>query len=237
MVRPFTGNYQEQQQRSLVFASAPLGGVGMASITLKVEPLTTSEQQRPDHLAGHRGAAVGVLAAPGELDSVAPDLTAPVVGFRNWRIMRDGPRKGELSSPFIPIAWPEPVLRAECRRFGRAEDLLEAPHAAPDPACGCGICAYHSPTANFSKVDHLGVSGIVTVWGRIVADNYGMRAEQVRIAALGLYPRWTRRQQHAVREVAHRFGVDLVDLADLSAAARDYGQTLPPSLLTPRSGE
>jgi hypothetical protein len=209
----------------------------MASITLKVEPLTAPEERRPDHLAGHRGATVGVRAAPGALDSVAPDLTAPVVGFRNWRIMRDGPRIGELSSPFIPVTWQEPVLRAECRRFGRAEDLLEAPHSAPEPACGCGICAYHSPTADFSKVDHLGVSGIVTVWGRIVADNVGMQAEQVRIAALGLYSRWTRRQQHAVREVADRLGVDLVDLADLSAAARDYGETLPPSLLTRRSGE
>jgi hypothetical protein len=209
----------------------------MASITLKVEPLITSEQRRPDSLATRRGAAVGVLATPGEVDSVAPDLTAPVVGFRNWRIMRDGPRKGELSSPFIPIAWPEPVLRAECRRFGRAEDLLEAPHVAPDPACGCGISAYHSPTTDFSKIDFLGVSGIVTVWGRIVADSDGMRAEQVRIAALGMYSRWTRRQQRAVREVADRFGVDLVDVTELADAARDYGETLPPSLLTPRSSE
>lgn len=207
----------------------------MSPITIKVEPLTPSEERRADSLPGRRGAAVGILAAPGQLDAVAPDLTAPVVGFRNWRIMRDGPRRGELSSPFIPIAWPGPVLRAECRRFGRAEDLLEAPHAAPEPACGCGICAYHSPTADFSKVDYLGVSGIVTVWGRIVADNAGMRAEQVRIAALGLYSRWTGRQRQAVREVADRFGVDVVDLADLAAAAGDYGETLPSSLLTPRS--
>lgn len=207
----------------------------MSPITIKVEPLTTSEARRADTRPGLRGAAVGILATPGELDPVAPDLTAPVVGFRNWRIMRDGPRRGELSSPFIPIAWPGPVLRAECRRFGRAEDLLEAPHAAPDPACGCGISAYHSPTADFSKVDYLGVSGIVTVWGRIVADDAGMRAEQVRIAALGSYSRWTRRQRNEVREVADRFGVDLVDLADLAAAAGDYGETLPPSLLTPRS--
>ena len=207
----------------------------MSPITIKVEPLTASEEWRADSLPGQRGAAVGILAAPGQLDTVAPDLTAPVVGFRNWRIMRDGPRRGELSSAFIPIAWPGPVLRAECRRFGRAEDFLEAPHAAPEPACGCGICAYHSPTADFSKVDYLGVSGIVTVWGRIVADDSGMRAEQVRIAALGLYSRWTRRQREAVREIADRFGVDLVDLADLAAAAGDYGHTLPPSLLTPRS--
>jgi hypothetical protein len=209
----------------------------MAPITLKVEPLTTSDEQGPGTLAGRRGTAVGVLAAPGRVDAVAPDLTAPVVGFRNWRILRDGPRNGELSSPFIPVAWPEPVLRAECRRFGCAEDLLEAPHAAPEPTCGCGICAYHTPTTDFSKVDQLGVSGIVTVWGRIVADNDGMRAEQVRIAALGLYSRWTRRQQQAVRKVADRLGVDLIDLADLGTAARDYGETLPPSLLRPHSAE
>lgn len=209
----------------------------MAPITLKVEPLTTSDEHGPGTLAGRRGTALGVLAAPGRVDAVAPDLTAPVVGFRNWRILRDGPRKGELSSPFIPVAWPEPVLRAECRRFGCAEELLEAPHAAPEPACGCGICAYHTPTTDFSKVDQLGVSGIVTVWGRIVADNDGMRAEQVRIAALGLYSRWTRRQRQAVRKVADRLGVDLIDLADLGTAARDYGETLPPSLLTPHSAE
>jgi len=209
----------------------------MSPITIKVEPLTTSEERHPDALPGRRRSAVGVVQAPGQLESVAPDLTAPVVGFRNWRIMRDGPRKGQLSSPFIPVAWPAPELRAECRRFRSAEDLLEAPHAAPEPACGCGICAYHSPTREFSKVDYLGVSGIVTVWGRIVADGDGMRAEQVRIAALGLYSRWTRRQRQAVREVADLFGVDVVDLAELGAAAGDYGETLPPSLVTPRNDE
>jgi hypothetical protein len=207
----------------------------MSTITIKVEPLTKSDERRADSLSAGRGAAVGVVAAPGRVDALAPDLIAPVVGFRNWRILRDGPRRCELSSPFIPIAWPAPVLRAECRRFERAEDLLEAPHAAPDPTCGCGIRAYHRPTSDFSKVDYLGVSGIVTVWGRIVADTDAMRAEQVRIAALGLYARWTRRQQQAVRDVANRFGVDVVDLADLAAAARDYGETLPPSLLTPSS--
>jgi hypothetical protein len=208
----------------------------MSPITIKVEPLATSDERHRDAVFGPGRAAVGVLATPGQVDAAAPDLTAPVVGFRNWRIMRAGPRKGELSSPYIPISWPGPVLRAECRRFGRAEDLLQAPHAAPEPDCGCGISAYHAPTGDFSKVDFLGVSGIVTVWGRIVADSDGMRAEQVRIAALGLYSRWTRRQRQAVRQVADRFGVDLVDLPELGVAARDYGETLPPSLLTPRTG-
>jgi hypothetical protein len=209
----------------------------MSPITIKVEPLTAPEERQADAPPGRRRSAVGVLEAPGQVHSVAPDLTAPVVGFRNWRIMRDGARRGQLSSPFIPIAWPAPVLRAECRRFGCAEDLLDAPHAAPEPACGCGICAYHSPTTEFSKVDYLGVSGIVTVWGRVVADDDGMRAEQVRIAALGLYSRWTRRQRQAVTEVADVLGVDVVDLTELGAAAGDYGETLPPSLVTPRSDE
>jgi hypothetical protein len=208
----------------------------MAPITIKVEPLPTSEERRPDSLPARRGSAVGLLAAPGQLDSVAPDLIAPVVGFRNWRIMREGPTRGELSSPFIPIAWTEPVLRAECRRFECAEDLLEAPHAAPEPSCACGICAYHTPTADFSKVDQFGVSGIVTAWGRIVVDGEGIRVEQARIVALGLNSRWTRRHQRAVMGVADRLGVDLVDLSDLGAAGRDYGDTLPPSLLSPRSG-
>jgi hypothetical protein len=206
----------------------------MSPITIKVEPLAAPEERRPDAVSGR--AAVDVVTAPPGLDVDAPDLAAPVVGFRNWRITRSGPRAGELSSAFIPIVWPGPVLRAECRRFGSAEALLQAPHDAPDPGCGCGICAYHQPTGDFSKVDFLGVSGIVTVWGRIVADVDGMRAEQVRIAALAVYSRWTGRQRQVVREIADRFGVDVVDLPELGAAARDYGETLPPSLLRSPTG-
>jgi hypothetical protein len=160
-----------------------------------------------------------------------PDLIAPVVGFRNWRILRSGPAAGELSSPYFPVAWSDPVMRAECRRWRTAEALLDSAHPAPHSECGCGIRAYHTPTGDFSKVDYLGVSGIVTVWGRIEIGADEMRAEMARVEALAVYSRWSRRQRDAVEEVAANLGAELVDLQELSAAAASYGAPPPASLL------
>lgn len=200
----------------------------MTPITITIEPLAPS----PRRSAGGTSptARVGIVAAPGLTASEAPDLIEPVVGFRSWRIFRDGPVRGELSSPQVPVTW-QRVMRAECRRFRRAEDLLEPPHAAPDPVCGCGICARHTPTDDFSRVDFQGVSGIVTVWGRLDVDRHGMRAEYARVEALGLHSPWSRRQRDAVQRVATELGVDVVDLRELGAAARGYGEALPVSLL------
>ncbi|HEY6695284.1 MAG TPA: hypothetical protein VI006_20695, partial [Solirubrobacteraceae bacterium] len=161
----------------------------------------------------------------------APDLIEPVVGFRNWRILRTGPARGELSSPYFPVTWSEPVMRAECRRWRTPEALLDTPHAAPQPECGCGICAYHAPTGEFSKVDYRAVSGVVTVWGRIEIGADEMRAELARVEALAMYSRWSRRQRDAVQEVAANLGVELVDLRELGAAAASYGAPPPASLL------
>jgi hypothetical protein len=169
---------------------------------------------------------------PGE--SRLPDLIKPVVGFRNWRIFRTGPAAGELSSPFLPVSWTQPVVRAECRSWRSPDDLLRKPHAAPHPGCGCGIRAYRAPTSDFSKVDFRAVSGIVTLWGRIEIDRDEMRAQLARVEALGVYRRWSRRQQEAVREVAGHLGVDLVDLHELGVAAAGYGALPPPSLLADR---
>ena len=168
------------------------------------------------------------VARPGE--SRLPDLIEPIVGFRIWRIFRTGP--AELSSPYLPVVWSEPVVRAECRRWRSPEDLLRDTHAAPHPDCGCGIRAYPTPTSDFSKVDYRAVSGIVTVWGRIEIERDEMRAELARVEALGLYRRWSRRQRDAVREVASTLGADLVDLHELDAAAGSYGAPPPPSLMT-----
>jgi hypothetical protein len=164
---------------------------------------------------------------PGE--SRLPDVIEPIVGFRNWRIFRTGPAAWELSSPYLPVLWSQPVVRAECRRWRSPEDLLREPHAAPHPDCSCGLRAYHSPTSDFSRVDYRAVSGIVTRWGRIEIDPGEMRAEQARVEALGVYRRWSRRQQDAVSEVASNLGAEVVDLHELDLAATRYGAP-PPSL-------
>jgi hypothetical protein len=179
----------------------------MPPTLIRAEPLESRSEGSPD---GH--------------------VLAPIVGFRNWRILRSGPSAGELSSPYVPVVWHQRALRAECRRFRSAEELLRAPHAAPEPGCVCGICAYRTPTVDFSRVDFQGVSGIVTVWGSIVVDLGGVRAEHARVEALGLYSRWSRRQKSSVRRVADTLGVDLVALEDLGAAASQYGVTLTAAL-------
>ncbi len=176
----------------------------MPSITITVEPLA-----RPE----------------GRLDHVIE----PIVGFRNWRIHRDGHAAGKLSSPYLPVPWTEPVMQAECRRWRSAEDLLHAPHTAPDPHCACGIRAYLRTTAEFSKVDYRAVSGIVTLWGRIAIDGEEMRAQLARVEALALYPRWTRAQQEAVCDAAAELRADVVDLHELEQAAGRYGAP-PPAL-------
>jgi hypothetical protein len=161
-----------------------------------------------------------------------PDPIEPIVAFRSWRIFRTGPGAGELSSPYLPVVWSEPVVRAECRRWHTPEDLLREAHAAPNPDCACGIRAYEAPTSHFSRVDYRAVSGIVTLWGRIEIDRGEMRAELARVEALGVYRRWSRRQQDSVREVGSNLGVDIVDLHDLDAAGASYGappQPLPPA--------
>jgi len=203
----------------------------MSPITIRVEPPAAPAEASRGELGERVPGRVGLLASPGLVEAQAPDLIEPIVGFRSWRIFRAGAAAGELSSPYFPVTWSQPVLRADCRRFRDTEELLRKPHAAPDPACGCGICARHAPTDQFSTVDFRGVSGIVTVWGRIEVDSEGMRAEHARIEALGLYARWGSWQTRAVREVADVLGVDLVDVRELAVAARSYGEPLPESLL------
>jgi hypothetical protein len=198
---------------------------------ITVEPVTPPAGRVTERAHPQAAAGVGIIAAPEPGHEHAPDLIEPVVGFRSWRILRTGPAHGELSSPYFPVAWSEPVVRAECRRWRTPEALLDTPHAAPQPDCGCGIRAYHAPTGDFPKVDYRAVSGIVTVWGRIEIGADEMRAELARVEALAVYSRWSRRQRDAVREVAANLGVDLVDLGELGAAAASYGAPPPASLL------
>ena len=199
----------------------------MSPITITVEPVAPPAGRIAERADPPGAAGVGIIASAEAGHGHAPDLIEPVVGFRNWRILR----AGELSSPYFPVPWSEPVMRAECRRWRTPEALVDTPHAAPQPECGCGIRAYHTPTGEFSKVDYRGVSGIVTVWGRIEIGADEMRAELARVEALAVYSRWSRRQRDAVQEVAANLGAELVDLRELGAAAASYGAPPPASLL------
>ena len=150
-----------------------------------------------------------ILSGPAE---AAPDLIEPVAAFRNWRVVQ-----GELWSPYALVAWTEPVMCARC---------LVAPHAAPAPSCDCGMSAYLEPQTRFPTVDFLGVTGIVTLWGRLEVHPEHVRAEYARVEALAVYRHWSARQRTAVEAVAASLGADLVDLDEQAEAAELYGGRL-----------
>jgi hypothetical protein len=161
----------------------------------------------------------------------APDLIAPVVAFRAWRVI--GAR---LLSPNIPVRWEGRTMHAACHPVHKRIMLgwrgwLEAEHASPHPDCQCGIYAYHRPGRRnwFGEFDW--VEGIVTAWGRLEAHADGLRAEHARIEALVVPGGDQRVRAPVVERIAERLGADLVERGDVEAAARRYGARLPESLI------
>jgi hypothetical protein len=152
----------------------------------------------------------------------APDLVAPVVAFRAWRIV-----DGRLLSPYIPCRWEGAVMHAECYPANRAllfgRGWLAAPHDPPHPDCQCGIYAYHRPGVQTYYGEFEWVEGIVAVWGRIEAHRDGLRAQHARVSALARRP--------GVAAIAAELGVDLVERDELDSAAGRYGAPLPPALV------
>jgi hypothetical protein len=165
-----------------------------------------------------------VSAAP-----TAPDLIAPVIGFRAWRIVG-----GRLMSPYIPCRWDGRVMHAECwpanRTLMHGRGWLGEPHDSPHPACRCGIYAYHDPGVQTYYGEWEWVEGIVSAWGRIEAHRDGLRAEHARVEALARPPAHEPGRRSSVEAIAQALGCDLVARDDLSAAAEIYGSVLPAAL-------
>jgi len=156
----------------------------------------------------------------------APDLIEPVVGFRRWRVVGD-----HLSSPYIPLRWDAPVVRARCYPANRGllfgAGWLEEPHEAPHPRCKCGIYAWHRPPRPGPIPDPGRVLGAVAVWGRIEVHADGMRAEYAEIRALGLVPELGEAHSRRMAQIAARLGVPLLPEEELPRLARP----LPPTML------
>jgi hypothetical protein len=164
--------------------------------------------------------------------SVAPDLTAPVVGFRAWRIVGD-----RLLSPYIPCRWEGRTLHAECFDANRRlfspkvrAGWLDAPHVSPHPECQCGIYAYHQPGVQGYYGEWLWTDGLLSCWGRIEAHAQGLRAEHGRIEALALPPRNDPERRAAVQAVAQRLEIPLVAREELAGMAEALGGAVPPAL-------
>jgi hypothetical protein len=161
--------------------------------------------------------------------TAAPDLAAPVVGYRAWRIVGD-----RLMSPYIPCRWEGPVLHASCfdanRVLQQRRGWLAEPHASPHPDCQCGIYAYHRPGTQGYYGEWLWTEGVLTAWGRIEAHTDGLRAEHGRIEVLAQAPRNDPERRFAVAAVAERLGVPTVPRVELASVADALGGVLPAAL-------
>ena len=133
----------------------------------------------------------------------APDLVAPVVAFRAWRIV-----DGRLLSPYIPCRWEGAVMHAECYPANRAllfgRGWLDAPPrpAAPRlPVRDLRLPPSRGAQTYYGEFEW--VEGVVSVWGRIEAHRDGLRAEHARVCALARRP--------GVAAIAADLEVDLVE--------------------------
>jgi len=151
----------------------------------------------------------------------APDLVAPILGFRQWRL-----REGALWSPFSHVRWGDAELRA-CCSTGVHEDL------APVKQCTCGIYAYYTPCPRMASTGTVEfVSGAVAVWGHIELHATGLRASHARIVALERPPLGAIKRRRLL-EAAESLGVPVVRHRNLPTVASEHGSILPRSLRPP----
>jgi hypothetical protein len=164
------------------------------------------------------------------MSGLAPDLIAPVVGFRKWRVVRD-----HLASPYIPLRWDEPVVHARCYPANRSllfgRGWLDEPHDAPHPECKCGVYAWHRLPPPGRVPDPDRAFGVVALWGRVEVHGDGMRGEHAAIGALAFGRELGSAHRRTLESIAAALRVDLVDQRELAAVASDYGSPLPPALL------
>jgi hypothetical protein len=162
--------------------------------------------------------------------TAAPDLAAPVVAFRSWRLAGE-----RLMSPFIPCRWQGAVMHATCfdanRRLLRGVGWLEEPHDSPHEDCQCGIYAYHSPGPRSWFGEAYWCEGVVSAWGRLVVHADGFRAEHARVEALAVPAVLPRFGAEQVRRVGAQLGVPVLAQAELEDFAERLGGGVPASLL------
>ena len=183
----------------------------------------------PGPAAGRAGAARRRVRGTREGVTAAPDLAAPVVAFRSWRVAGE-----RLVSPFIPCRWEDRVMHATCfdanRTLTRGVGWLDAPHESPHEACQCGIYGYYSPGPRSWFGEAYWCEGVVSAWGRLVVHSDGFRAEHARVEALAV-PHGLRPFGAAqVHRAAAKLGVAVVAHDELEDYANRLGGSVPEAL-------
>src|SRR4051794_6982979 len=199
-----------------IVAAGPVG------VRLEDEPFGADPHDRRRAARGTRAGS----EARARRGVSAPDLVAPVIAFRSWRLAG-----AQLVSPFIPCRWEGRVMHASCydanRTLMHGVGWLDAPHASPHADCQCGIYAYHTPGPRSWFGEAYWCEGVVSAWGRLVVHQDGFRAEHARVEALAVPDGM--RPLH-VREAADALGVPLIAHDALEDYAAALGGGVPPSL-------
>jgi hypothetical protein len=179
--------------------------------------------------------------------TAAPDLIAPILGYRQWRLIRNERGEAELRSGGVGDAvWIPGVNRAECKlntlaaagTYSPTLDVAqsaEQAHQAPGTDCSCGIYATHLLE---EPEDPTLPSGAIAAWGRIEVHRAGLRAEYARIVVLGM-PETIRSdaQRELVVEAAARYGVRCVPAELVEEVAREAGAPVPSALRPQQSDD
>ncbi len=123
----------------------------------------------------------------------APDMVEPAVGWRVWDVVELDGSYRLCSLAFWTIWLPGRAALAACRRMLVDRSWSRLPdHAAPHPACTCGIYGtlavqhaidYARQFRPRSDTVHR-VVGLVSLWGTVVECEGGWRAEQGYPSAL-----------------------------------------------------
>lgn len=151
----------------------------------------------------------------------APDLIEPLLGYRFWRVGRDGSLRCMLSRD----VWLAGGNRASCWRCG---------HEAPGRLCRCGFNALHGPPEHEFDEHRGAVLGAIAAWGQIEVHQAGFRAQFAQVIALadGGVRRSPRRSR--IVRAATRYEVPLVPLDQLAEAAGVHATPVDPALLPRR---
>jgi hypothetical protein len=154
----------------------------------------------------------------GPVPARVPDLIEPLLGYRYWRVGRDGALRCMLSRD----TWLEGANRASCWRCG---------HDAPGRLCRCGFNALHElPLAELDEYRGA-VLGAIAAWGEVDVHRTGFRTQFAKVIALadGGVRRPARRTR--ILRAAERYEVPLVPLGRLPEIAALDASPIDPSLL------
>lgn len=157
----------------------------------------------------------------------APDFIEPVIGYRGWRV-----DQARLWAWAAGSVWGPGVNRARCYAGVLGKRRLQS-HSVPDQNCSCGLYALNdSDDARLpSDAD---VWGAIAAWGDVQVYQTGFRAEFACVVALAASNAAEEWKRWRVEAVARAYGVPVVPVGELEAAARVHGaplvwDALPPS--------